>query len=462
MLMPTPVAWQHMPAFGFKRRLPAARCRAVRPCVSAIAHTTSGMVEADVPVMSDPAVLPLWTMLCCCCRVSACCVRVPAALFGAFVHGSSQTMGITEVESLFLYDGEMHLVRRIGVRWLPRAALPRSALRRSKTRVDLMDRLRAAARVQMLTDSAANTLPDSDVYETGNDNESELISDEDSLQPLSCTGFATLTASTPADDSAWGHVSAACASAVDQADDALAATAAAAPAATDKLSALESELARLREQIAMIVITQQAQSVTSCFAPPPPPAPPMDGFSGGLDDGDGCCGGPPPPPPPPPPSLELLMPKEVNVIEQIRMNRQKNGAVGASAAGGDAKDPRANMMEVLKNIGSVKLKSVQRSPGGTPLRARPVESEPLDPASIIANALKKKFQKALPRSEAGQTAPHSAHASPAKSLAPCADERENNDDLASSRVVTAKDVVGHATILGSRNVPAASRPLRMR
>lgn len=50
-----------------------------------------------------------------------------------------------------------------------------------------------------------------------------------------------------------------------------------------------------------------------------------------------------------------------------------------------------NMADVLKGLGKVKLRTVQRSPGGTPLRKPAVSTVGSDPASIIAQALKKKF-----------------------------------------------------------------------
>lgn len=57
---------------------------------------------------------------------------------------------------------------------------------------------------------------------------------------------------------------------------------------------------------------------------------------------------------------------------------------------------RPDMADMLRDIGSVKLRTVNaaKSPGGTPLRPKNKggrEADPNDPASIIAHALRKKF-----------------------------------------------------------------------
>ncbi|CAH1772240.1 unnamed protein product [Owenia fusiformis] len=155
--------------------------------------------------------------------------------------------------------------------------------------------------------------------------------------------------------------------------------------AMEKISQLEDELAKMRAQIASIVMAQEQSTVTPSVAdnshigaagptvPPPPPAPPM--------------GGPPPPPPPPPPMLALPT-KSINDI--IRENKAKSGG----AAGSSNTKPQAslpNMSDVLKGLGKVKLNRVKRSPGGTPLRQKPLISDSSDPASMIAAALKKRF-----------------------------------------------------------------------
>ena len=52
-----------------------------------------------------------------------------------------------------------------------------------------------------------------------------------------------------------------------------------------------------------------------------------------------------------------------------------------------------DMTAVLKDLNQVKLKAVERSPGGTPIRRAPRKTKRTDPASIIADALKSKFAK---------------------------------------------------------------------
>ncbi|CAL1534447.1 unnamed protein product [Lymnaea stagnalis] len=66
-------------------------------------------------------------------------------------------------------------------------------------------------------------------------------------------------------------------------------------------------------------------------------------------------------------------------------NSEIKGKISTSASFPD-------MAHVLKDLTNVKLKAVQRSPGGTPMRRKPL-SAATDPASIIAQALKKKFAR---------------------------------------------------------------------
>ncbi|NWI31120.1 MTFR1 regulator, partial [Sula dactylatra] len=145
--------------------------------------------------------------------------------------------------------------------------------------------------------------------------------------------------------------------------------------ALQKISALENELATLRAQIAKIVILQEQQSLTAVgsspvasaavpVAPPPPP--------------------PPPPPPLPPPGLQQGM----SAIELIKERKNKKMNSGQNLTeNGPKKFEIPNMLEILKDMNSVKLRSVKRSSEGTKSKV----PDPTDPAALIAEALKKKF-----------------------------------------------------------------------
>lgn len=157
------------------------------------------------------------------------------------------------------------------------------------------------------------------------------------------------------------------------------------PEQTQKLSVMEEELNNLRLQIAMLVEAQEQinkshippQSFqeeklsTEDIVPVPPPCPIA------------------PPPPPPLPETKQSTPivtqtateKQTIVLQTIQDNRNSTP---------ENPPKQATLTDVLKGLGSVKLKSIQRSPGGTPLKPKRRESNN-DPASVIAQALKKKF-----------------------------------------------------------------------
>uniref|UniRef100_A0A8C0EAK9 Mitochondrial fission regulator n=1 Tax=Bubo bubo TaxID=30461 RepID=A0A8C0EAK9_BUBBB len=141
--------------------------------------------------------------------------------------------------------------------------------------------------------------------------------------------------------------------------------------ALQKISALENELATLRAQIAKIVILQEQQNLMAdgtktavSVAPPPPP--------------------PPPPPPLPPPGLQ----QSTSAIELIKERKNKKMNSGQNLTeNGPKKSEIPNMLEILKDMNSVKLRSVKRSSEGTKCKV----ADPTDPAALIAEALKKKF-----------------------------------------------------------------------
>ncbi|RVE56022.1 hypothetical protein OJAV_G00231970 [Oryzias javanicus] len=162
------------------------------------------------------------------------------------------------------------------------------------------------------------------------------------------------------------------------------------PETLKKISALESELLKLRAQIAMIVTTTQAADhIESQNAPlvpltSPPPLPFLTSTPRPV---------PPPPPPPPPPCLSSST-DTLNVMELIRQNRKNKTVNGQLQPQNSENKAMPSMMDVLKNLNQVKLRSVQRSPGGTPVRRRRSKggaSVLSDPAALIAEALKRKF-----------------------------------------------------------------------
>nr|XP_002126739.1 mitochondrial fission regulator 2-like [Ciona intestinalis] len=163
-----------------------------------------------------------------------------------------------------------------------------------------------------------------------------------------------------------------------------------------KITALEDELSMLRSQIAMLVSNQTKQqtdlstsfnSTISCAgepassstpikAPPPPGIPPP------------CM--PPPPPPPPPPTTPSASKPQLSVAELIRQRKQGK-ASSTNCEPSQSRGP-ISMCDVLKDLHKVKLKSVTRSPGGTPTNKKPLtEPNAADPAAFIAAALRKKF-----------------------------------------------------------------------
>ncbi|XP_077023009.1 mitochondrial fission regulator 1 isoform X2 [Tamandua tetradactyla] len=177
--------------------------------------------------------------------------------------------------------------------------------------------------------------------------------------------------------------------------------------ALQKISALENELATLRAQIAKIVTLQEQQnltagvvesttSVTTALTPIPPPPLPL----------------PPPPPPPPPLPAVGLHQSSTSAIDLIKERREKKANAGKTLVKTSAKKPdMPNMLEILKDMNSVKLRSVKRSEQD--VKTKPLD--PTDPAALIAEALKKKFahryrsdsqsevEKVIPKSESETT-----------------------------------------------------------
>ncbi|XP_070603990.1 mitochondrial fission regulator 1 [Erythrolamprus reginae] len=143
--------------------------------------------------------------------------------------------------------------------------------------------------------------------------------------------------------------------------------------ALQKINALENELANLRAQIAKIVSLQEqnlaavgtGSSASVSVLPPPPPPPP------------------PPPLPPPPPFQQ-----SVSAIDLIKERKGKRINSGTTLIeDGPKKLEIPNMLDILKDMNNVKLRSVKRPEKSTIKKT----ADPTDPAAVIAEALKKKF-----------------------------------------------------------------------
>ncbi|KAM8911166.1 mitochondrial fission regulator 1 isoform 3-T3 [Lycaon pictus] len=116
--------------------------------------------------------------------------------------------------------------------------------------------------------------------------------------------------------------------------------------ALQKISALENELAALRAQIAKIVTLQEQQNLTA-----------------GLH-------------------------QSVSAIDLIKERREKKACAGKTLVkSSPKKSDMPNMLEILKDMNSVKLRSVKRSEQDI----KPKSVDATDPAALIAEALKKKF-----------------------------------------------------------------------
>ncbi|XP_011362924.1 mitochondrial fission regulator 1 [Pteropus vampyrus] len=123
--------------------------------------------------------------------------------------------------------------------------------------------------------------------------------------------------------------------------------------ALQKICALENELAALRAQIAKIVTLQEQHNLTAGL-PPLPPA----------------------------------VHQSTSAIDLIRERREKKTHAGKTLDKHSPKNPdMPNMLEILKDMNSVKLRSVKRSEQA--IKPKPVDAT--DPAALIAEALKKKF-----------------------------------------------------------------------
>ncbi|XP_063773462.1 mitochondrial fission regulator 2 isoform X2 [Pseudophryne corroboree] len=172
--------------------------------------------------------------------------------------------------------------------------------------------------------------------------------------------------------------------------------------AIQKIAALEDELVQLRAQIAAIVAIQESKNLQSCseticsFGSPsnafPPPYLASTPLS--LQFMQTATPAPPPPPPPPPPPLPVKLNSAKSAIDLIKERKasQMKSPIQQEEAEKDSVTKFPSMLDVLKDMNSIRLRAVERSPGGTPLASKNKKRRSLnDPAAIIAHALKQKF-----------------------------------------------------------------------
>ncbi|KAH0622325.1 hypothetical protein JD844_024523 [Phrynosoma platyrhinos] len=169
-----------------------------------------------------------------------------------------------------------------------------------------------------------------------------------------------------------------------------------------KISTLENELVLLRRQIATLVAVQSAGNDPSCKPIY------VESSSDSVNSSNrpssdflqATMSSTPVPAslcnivvPPPPPVLQPNFDSCNSAIELIKQRQAARKAKNIAENGGWQEVKTApSMMDVLKDINKVKLRAVERSPGGTPLpkMKKKIQSQ-WDPAAVIAEALKQKF-----------------------------------------------------------------------
>ncbi|KAM7136719.1 mitochondrial fission regulator 2 [Molossus nigricans] len=185
-------------------------------------------------------------------------------------------------------------------------------------------------------------------------------------------------------------------------------------AAIKKIAALEDELTFLRSQIAAIVEMQELKNNANSgsFDSTDGPAGLGEVPSSGTarlsvkPDPFASSGLPAPPPPPPlPPQFSSLQPPSFLVQpgynsiydsdnSATEMTKQYPGASKSNYSRhseNQEKKDVPNMLDVLKDMNKIKLRAVERSPGGRPIHKRKRHSSQWDPVSLISQALKRKF-----------------------------------------------------------------------
>uniref|UniRef100_A0A8C9Q8Q2 Mitochondrial fission regulator n=1 Tax=Spermophilus dauricus TaxID=99837 RepID=A0A8C9Q8Q2_SPEDA len=179
------------------------------------------------------------------------------------------------------------------------------------------------------------------------------------------------------------------------------------------LAALEDELTFLRSQIAAIVEMQELRNRKKSGSFDLNDEPPGVGsmpsrataeLSVEPDQFPSAMLSPPSPPPLPPhfsspqlSSFPPIQPGSTNICDSdnpiAEMKKQHPGA--KTNYSHHLKSQRykevPNMLDVLKDMNKVKLRAIERSPGGRPIHKRKRRSSHWDPVSLISHALKQKF-----------------------------------------------------------------------
>lgn len=132
-----------------------------------------------------------------------------------------------------------------------------------------------------------------------------------------------------------------------------------------RLLALEQELQELREQISTIVKNNQMSKHASIASLP-----------NGADDGGSFLIPPPPPLPPLPPPTTPHIARRAS-LQDHKLEDRKKPPLGTQKSTGD----------MLRDIDSIKLRPIARSPGGHPIRVRRENS----PCNDLQEILRRRY-----------------------------------------------------------------------
>ncbi|XP_064460024.1 mitochondrial fission regulator 2-like isoform X2 [Ornithodoros turicata] len=137
------------------------------------------------------------------------------------------------------------------------------------------------------------------------------------------------------------------------------------PAAETALMVLQEEVASLKHQVSILFADRNARVTVSV---------------------------PPPPPPPPPPMVSIP------TTPQHASSEKKNLARASSSRCAQEARQKSALLEVLKDLGKVTLKKVEKSPSGTPLKSKSSTCESLsaDPNTRLTAALRARYASLHP------------------------------------------------------------------